>query len=111
MEINHRQKLKEGTILDCRYLIQETLGEGGFGVTYRGINQRVGITVAIKEFRMENPDERKRILREARILGKCAGMENLAGVIDYFEEEGAAYIVMEYVEGKTLRQYLKERET
>ena len=108
MEELCRKKLEKGTILDGRYAIQRVLGEGGFGVTYLGFNQRVGISVAIKEFHMEDQGNRKRIMKEARILGKFSGMEDIAGVIDYFEENGAAYIVMEYVDGQTLRQYVRE---
>ena len=44
---NHQ--LPEGTLLDERYLVQEVLGEGGFGITYAAVNQRIRLKVAVKE--------------------------------------------------------------
>lgn len=41
--------LKEGTLLDERYLIQGVLGEGGFGITYAAENRRISLKVAVKE--------------------------------------------------------------
>ena len=46
MHTKHR--LKPGTLLDNRYIIEKVLGEGGFGITYAGINQRINVKVAIK---------------------------------------------------------------
>ena len=108
MEAQGKRHLELGTVLDGRYIIEEILGEGGFGVTYRAENQRVGISVAMKEFAVQDQKARDKILNEAHILGDLVNLDNIAKVIDYFEEDGAAYIVMEYVEGKTLKQYVKE---
>ena len=47
MEAQGKRHLELGTVLDGRYIIEEILGEGGFGVTYRAENQRVGISVAM----------------------------------------------------------------
>ena len=68
----------------------------------------MGISVAMKEFAVQDQKARDKILNEAHILGDLVNLDNIAKVIDYFEEDGAAYIVMEYVEGKTLKQYVKE---
>lgn len=108
METQGKRHLEPGTVLDGRYIIEEILGEGGFGVTYRAKNQRVGISVAMKEFAVQDQKARDKILKEAHILGELVNMDNISRVIDYFEENGAAYIVMEYVEGITLKQYVKE---
>ena len=48
VEKNHQ--LKTGTVLDGRYEVGSVLGEGGFGITYEGINRNTGKRVAIKEF-------------------------------------------------------------
>ncbi|MEY8427899.1 serine/threonine-protein kinase [Lachnospiraceae bacterium 46-15] len=108
METQEKRHLEPGTVLDERYTIEKILGEGGFGVTYQAKNQRVGISVAIKEFAVQDQKARDKIRKEAHILGDLINLENIARVIDYFEENGAAYIVMEYVDGITLKQYVKD---
>ncbi|MGI6007310.1 MAG: serine/threonine protein kinase [Ruminococcus sp.] len=124
-------QLKPGTVLDERYRIEETIGEGGFGITYLGINVHQGEKVAIKEFfwksfmgrntrgtsevflsreedRKDYEHQKKRFLREARIIREFAGEPGIVQVKDYFEENGTAYIVMEFLEGRTLKQYMKD---
>ena len=57
---NHQ--LPEGTLLDERYLVQEVLGEGGFGITYAAVNQRIRLKVAVKElFWKDHVGERRGI--------------------------------------------------
>lgn len=124
-------RLPPGTVLDDRYVLEDVLGEGGFGITYIGRNRRVGIPVAIKEYfcrdymerdvsesnEIRLPDaadavrlaaEKRKFLKEARSIGDFAGEDSVVGVSDYFEENGTAYIVMEYLEGRTLRDCVKE---
>ena len=121
--------LKSGMILDGRYRIDRMLGEGGFGITYAAENVRIGLKVAIKEFfwhdhSTRNIDEspcvsflraedresfqaqKDRFLKEARILRDFSSLAGIVHILDYFEENNTAYIVMEYVEGVTLNQYL-----
>ena len=122
--------LNKGTVLDDRYEIGSVLGEGGFGITYGGKNIRSGDAVAIKEFfcvdymaRAEdgvtavlvNKDmrrrfntERGRFMREARILGEFKDEPGVVTVRDYFEANGTAYLVMEFIDGDTLRDYVKK---
>ena len=124
------RQLREGTLLDERYLIQEVLGQGGFGITYGAVNQRINQRVAIKELfwrdhvlredgasdrisvisREEELDYQKlkeKFMREARILRDFAREPGVVQVLDYFEANNTAYLVMEYLEGMTFRQYLK----
>lgn len=122
--------LRMGTRLNNRYLIQGVLGEGGFGITYVGMDEVLCQKVAVKEFfprgaiTRNNQQTNKvvsvygtkaanfhrgeeKFLQEARTL---AQFNNVAGVVrvqDFFRENGTAYIVMEYLEGITLKQYLQ----
>jgi hypothetical protein len=127
MESRH---LQEGTLLDERYQIQQVLGEGGFGITYRAVNQRIGLKVAVKELfwrdhvrRTEGSPEisliaeeddaeyqalKEKFMREARLLRDFAQEPGVVRVLDYFEANHTAYLVMEYLEGMTFRQYMKK---
>lgn len=130
MSEHERYQLKEGTLLDQRYLILRVLGSGGFGITYEGINQRIGIRVAIKEFFcreyldrdtekssdviLTDPDreerfqrEKRQFLKEARITGDFQNDPGIVRVLDYFEENQTAYMVMEYLEGITVSQWIR----
>ncbi len=122
-------ELQPGTVLDGRYRIEKKIGEGGFGITYLGVGLHQNEKVAIKEFFWKNYMERKlpgtsevflsreedrkdyehqkkRFLREARILREFAGEPGIVQVRDYFEENGTAYIVLDFIEGHTLKQEL-----
>lgn len=130
MAVRGKHQLKEGTILDDRYVIQQVLGEGGFGITYAGINQRINVKVAIKEFfcrdymerdcresdqiqliresdRKILEQEKSKFLKEARIVGDFVDEAGVVDVTDYFEANGTAYIVMGYLDGVTLKEYVK----
>lgn len=128
----HLHALPPGTCLKQTYRIQSVLGEGGFGITYKGFLPCSGSVVAIKEYfppslavrsRQEGdftlypyPEkntgtfchERTRFLEEAAILRSFQHLDSIVSVYDFFEENGTAYLVMEYIEGLTLRQYVNE---
>lgn len=127
-----RHHLHPGTKLSNRYLINRALGEGGFGITYIGSDTNLELTVAIKEYYPGSLAERDRtishrvipkegqeretfrkglesFMQEARILAKLVGEPGIVGVRDYFEANGTAYIVMEYLRGETLKTYLHRR--
>ena len=127
-------QLAVGTKLDERYIIQRVIGEGGFGITYEAINERVHTSVAIKELycremvsrdctvsneitvTYSNQEDaflkaKDHFLREARVIGSFAGKPGVVSVTDFFEENGTAYIVMNYLEGMTLKNYIKENGT
>lgn len=126
--------LYPGTLLDERYRIDSVLGEGGFGITYAAENVRIGLKVAIKELFWrghsirdidDSPfvrllsaddeavfrDQKERFLREARTIRDFSTLPGVAHILDYFEANGTAYIVMEYVEGETLAAHLKAQGT
>lgn len=125
--------LKSGTVLRNRYTIGDVLGYGGFGVTYVGWDETLQQKVAIKEyfpteFSTRKPDRSylsvfggekgdyfrmglERYLGEARTMAKLEDISRIVGVKDYFEENNTAYIVMKFVEGVTLKEYIKEKGT
>lgn len=116
-------KLKGGT-----YTVGKVLGQGGFGITYMGSDTRFRRLVAIKEFFLQgcirrgtfvtlstpsiSPDDfesmKQRFLQEGRALARFSH-PGIVHVYDVFEENGTAYIVMEFLRGKSLRKILEER--
>ena len=123
--------LRKGTRLIGRYTIEGVLGQGGFGITYLGIDELHEKKVAIKEFfpqgivtrNIEYQDTvtvtfvgekdnyekgKERFLKEARTMAKFSKDEGIVKALDFFEINNTAYIVMEYLEGITLKQYLRE---
>jgi serine/threonine-protein kinase len=103
-----------------RYVIEGVLGEGGMGRVYRAYDTRLGRKVALKLLRPEagaesgasvnsKAEASARMLREARSAAQL-DHPNAATVFDVGEHEGALYISMELVSGKTLRAYVGDRE-
>ena len=124
-------QLPNGTLLSDRYAVGMVLGEGGFGITYVGLDTRLGRKIAIKEFYMsgyvsryntfsyevqvsEGATEsiflknRDRFLDEAKVLASFSEEPGIVGIHDYFLENGTAYIVMEFLDGITLKEQLKQ---
>ena len=102
-------------LLKKRYEIIETLGKGGMGCVYKVADRsRRGHVLAVKELRtgkLQTPKIREALAQfqtEARILTRLTH-PNLPKVYDYFSSDGAYYIVMEYIRGKTLDQLLNGR--
>jgi len=125
--------LRKGTRLIGRYTIEGVLGQGGFGITYLGMDELHKKKVAIKEFfpqgivtrnieyedtvtvtlvgEKENYDKGKeRFLKEAQTMAMFSKDKGIVKALDFFEINNTAYIVMEYLEGVTLKQYLRENE-
>lgn len=125
--------LPYGTILDGRYLVGNMLGRGGFGITYIGFDLMLQRKVAIKEYYpsgqvsrittistdlqwldSEQPDQLREkgirsCLREARKMAKIGDIPEVVRVLECFQENDTAYIVMDYVDGKTLMSVLREQ--
>ncbi|MBR1693254.1 MAG: serine/threonine protein kinase [Lachnospiraceae bacterium] len=121
------QALPKGAVLCGKYEIQNVLGEGGFGVTYAAVDKQTNETVAIKEYFPETLAAREgklsirsysgerqydfeygkeRFIEETKTLAEFIGNPGIVRVQSYFEENGTAYFVMEYLEGQTLQQYI-----
>ncbi|MGQ5524218.1 serine/threonine-protein kinase [Chitinimonas sp. PSY-7] len=94
------------------YRIKETLGEGAMGVVYRAVDERLDRTVAIKVLRLHlNAAERAEYAARLQQEARSAARLNHAGIITMFDcgdENGHAYLAMEFVEGKTLQSLLDQ---
>lgn len=124
------RRLPAHTLLAGNYEIIDVLGEGGFGITYLGRDLAASREVAIKEYfpslyaKRELRDgqptlsplskgdrelfskELNRFLKEANLLKELNYLDHLVHIYDCFQAQGTAYIVMEYIEGPTLEQYI-----
>ena len=119
------------TILAGKYVVGRVLGQGGFGITYIGWDLALERKVAIKEYYPSNHVSRSQgtrnltwytteqankartggmemFLKEARKMVKVDGIPGIVRVLELFQENGTAYIVMEYVEGETLKARLQK---
>lgn len=127
-----RRFLKPGTILQEKYITGKKIGAGGFGNTYIGWDKLLQRKVAIKEYfpiRLSSRSEESQIvavsggeeglrhfntglqdfIEEARNI---AGMQEIRGVVqvyNFFEENGTGYIIMEFLEGKDVKEILNQR--
>ena len=126
---NAPHQLPPGKVLRERYLVGRVIGQGGFGITYIGRDLTLGMRVAIKEYyptgyanrnseksdSITISDERNaafirdgkaRFLGEARVLAQFYGTPGIVNVANFFDDNGTAYIVMEYLDGEDLRRRL-----
>lgn len=123
--------ISPGTLLNDRYLIGACIGEGGFGITYIARDTLLDIRVAAKEYYPSGVVSRntttsedvlihssskakkiydkgiKNFLSEARLLAKFSAEPGIVSVKDFFETNQTAYIIMEYLDGETLKEYLE----
>ena len=122
-----------GTVLNGHYVVGRVLGQGGFGITYIGYDLNLERKVAIKEYFPSGQVSRfstmgtslvwrdgeqaealqvsgmDSFLREARKMAKMEDIPEVVRVRESFRENNTAYIVMDYIEGKTLLSVLKEK--
>ena len=123
------ERLAEGHRLNGRYRVCRSLGQGGFGITYLAADELLGQNIVIKEYfpavlagratdgsvRIEQEEGREafeegrsRFLREARILTSLLDVPGVVKAWNYFQENQTAYLVMEYVQGISLRSWLEQ---
>ncbi len=94
-----------------RYLLLELCGEGGMGVVYKAYDPELGRTIALKLLQLEDGPRRgrrERLLREAQALARLSH-PNVIAVHDVGTYKGHVFIAMEFVEGTTLRGWLKAK--
>ncbi|HRG96098.1 MAG TPA: protein kinase [Polyangiaceae bacterium] len=101
-----------GDVIEDKYRIVRTIGAGGMGAVYEGVNVRIGRRVAIKVMHGEAskvPDLRRRFAREARVAAKI-GSANICDVLDLGDlPDGSSYLVMEYLVGESLDDRINAR--
>lgn len=127
--VDQNHCLASGCRLHGRYVTERVLGEGGFGITYEGWDESLNIQIAIKEYfpvgkvyRQRETNEviafnrecaidfkhgLDRYVLEADILSKFYQEEGIVSVRDFFQENNTAYIIMEYLDGITLRKFVQ----
>ena len=104
--------LQPGVILDNRYELLELLGEGGMGQVFKARHKRLGKLFAVKSLRNLSPDphEQAKFLdafeSEARTLAEL-DHRALAKVSDFFEMGNIHFLVMEFIDGKTLARVVE----
>ncbi|MDB5046874.1 MAG: protein kinase, partial [Deinococcus sp.] len=115
------------TLMSGQYTLNRVLGQGGFGITYAGEDTRLGLKVAIKELFLDGSSRRgktvvapgnissaeyqttkKGFLDEAKVLASFND-PGIVKVMNYFEENSTAYLVMEFLEGSTLGGLIEKR--
>jgi len=99
-----------GKTLSARYLIQDVVARGGMSTVYLAKDLRLDRVVAIKVIHPHlaaDPVFRDKFFREARMLAKV-NHANLVNIYDQGDDSGNAYIVLEYVQGITLRDALRD---
>lgn len=120
--------LPPGMVLQNKYLIGKAIGQGGFGITYLAWDLNLDLKLAVKEFFPQRTVSRlpgnsqvistdrevkgqfvfglERFINEAKILARFENHPNIVTVRDYFRANNTAYMVMNYIKGLTLEQYL-----
>ncbi len=103
--------MRSSALLGDRYRLGERLAGGGMGSVYRAVDESLGRPVAVKVLRRELADEPAFLERFRREARAAAGLSHpgVAGVYDYGELGGSAFIVMELVEGETLAERIAAR--
>lgn len=124
------EHLCPGTILQNRYQIGKALGQGKYGITYLAVDKNLDFMVAIKEYFPKNltvrvPENAGSVTHdqekgddfnngltlfeeEAKKLARLPAHPNIASVNDLFQQNGTAYMVMNYFDGISLEKYLIE---
>lgn len=122
--------LKPGTILQDRFAVGQVLGHGRFGIIYKTWDHTENKIIAVKEYYpsgivtripgkndvkllsddrvQEFQEGRKQFLNEARNTAKYGSHPNIVKIMGEFQENNTVYYTMEFLEGKSLTEYLKE---
>ncbi|MGH7907547.1 MAG: serine/threonine protein kinase [Candidatus Binataceae bacterium] len=124
-------QLAPRTLLNDQYIVGRALGAGGFAITYLAWDTRLARRVAIKEYMPAGLASRagqtsqvvphtgqarqdfnyglERFLDEARMVAQFQEHPGIISVTNFFPANGTAYLVMEYLEGATLKEYLAQQ--
>jgi serine/threonine protein kinase len=124
-------QLPPRTLVADKYLLGRVLGQGGFGITYLAWDLILGRKLAIKEYFPRELCSRARddrtvqplntrsredfgyglskFVEEGRALARFRDYPGIVALLDFFEANGTAYIVMDYMDGMTMKQYLESQ--
>ncbi len=123
--------LAPGSVLRERYVVGRVIGKGGFGITYLAYDAVTNRKVAVKEYfpygiaQRSSADARsvsvigdenneayelgaEKFYNEAKLVMKFSGNSGIASVYELFNENGTVYFSMEYLRGRTLKEYIRE---
>ena len=122
--------LAPGSVLLGKYIVGQVIGKGGFGITYLAYDTAKDKTVAIKEYfpygiarrtagspkvsvaSGENTETfelgAEKFYEEAKLISRFNGSPNIVGVYEFFFENDTVYLVMEYLRGITLKEYIRD---
>lgn len=123
--------LTPGTILGNHFIVGTAIGVGGFGITYKCYDTTLGVIVAVKEFypvglvnrapgekrvgllsgekERQYKEQTGRFLMEAQSIARFGKAKDIVNVYDFFVENNTAYIIMEYIDGVLLKDYLDKQ--
>ncbi|MCR4647666.1 MAG: Stk1 family PASTA domain-containing Ser/Thr kinase [Lachnospiraceae bacterium] len=103
--------VKIGMVIGGRYEIQELIGTGGMSDVYRAKDNKLNRNVAVKVLKQEFSENREFVSKFRREAEAAANLmhPNIVTVYDVGEENGISYIVMELVDGYTLKQYIEKK--
>ncbi|MGI8825396.1 MAG: protein kinase domain-containing protein [Chloroflexota bacterium] len=104
--------LEPDTVLNGRYRLQEPLGEGGMAIVYRAVDARLGRTVAVKVLSSQYARDEPflaRFQQEAEFAASLGSHPNIVAIYDVGQDDASHYIVMELVEGRNLKELIRER--
>lgn len=123
--------LPKRTVLNKKYVIARSIGEGGFGITYLAYDLVFNRPVAVKEYypsgyvsRAPRSDDvilnikdnlpqfnngLRRFIDEAKNLSSINKLDGIVSVLDFFPSNSTAYLVMEYLDGISLKRYIQKK--
>ena len=100
-----------GLVLDNRYKLTDFIGQGGMALVYKALDQRTHHAVAIKILKPEYKNDEeflRRFEREAQAASKVSH-HNIVNLLDVGSQDNYRYLVLEYVEGRTLKEIIDEK--
>jgi len=110
-ELESQMPLEIGDLLNQRYRIFDVLGQGGMGAVYRALDENLDVFVAVKENAFFSEEYSRQFKREAKVVAALKH-PNLPRVFDYFViDQQGQYLVMDYIEGEDLREWMSREET
>ena len=105
------ERIEPGTLIDGRYEIVRRLGSGGMAEVYMAEDQQLGRRVALKILHRRFAEDEQFVERFRREASSAAGLShpNVVAIFDRGEWDGTYYIAMELVEGRTLKDIVREK--